>query len=220
MSEVFSSKQRSLRVEAQKLLWTLFRYKNMVLVLNTITDLRDLVWDGYSTFRHCSPLDPDFQTHLCFRWDMDRGDDIALVRLWDTQADHELLSLSTRDILETCARCVQLHAFTMVVNLTFPNLLRENRGFSSFPIGLVFEKFKKLLVLESDEYTEETAEDLYITLITIQGYCNKYPYASSLLNRIEDYCCFDTGMIPSWERERWEHFINIRVPLLTEYMFN
>lgn len=106
MSEVFSSKQRSLRVEAQKLLWTLFRYKNMVLVLNTITDLRDLVWDGYSTFQHCSPLDPDFQTHLCFRWDMDRGDDVALVRLWDTQAEHELLSLSTRDILETCARCV------------------------------------------------------------------------------------------------------------------
>lgn len=99
-------------------------------------------------------------------------------------------------------------------------LSRENRGFSSFPIGLVFEKFKKLLVLESDEYTEETAEDLYISLIAIQGYCNKYPYASSLLNRIEDYCCFDTGMIPSWGGERWEHFINIRVRLLTEDMFN
>lgn len=105
-------------------------------------------------------------------------------------------------------------------DLSLPVLSRENRGFSSFPIGLVFEKFKKLLVLESDEYTEETAEDLYISLIAIQGYCSKYPYASSLLNRIEDYCCFDTGLIPSLEGERWEHFINIRVRLLTEDMFN
>lgn len=105
-------------------------------------------------------------------------------------------------------------------DLSLPVLSRENRGFSSFPIGLVFEKFKKFLVLESDEYTEETAEDLYISLIAIQGYCSEYPYALSLLNRIEDYCCFDTAMIPSWEGERWEHFINIRVLLLTEYMFN
>lgn len=127
MSEVFSSKQRSLRVEAQKLLWTLFRYKNMVLVLNTITDLRDLVWDGYSTFQHCSPLDPDFQTHLCFRWDMDRGDDVGLVRMWDTQSEHELLSLSTRDILETCARCVYFYAFSMAVILTFPHLSYQEK---------------------------------------------------------------------------------------------
>lgn len=100
----FSSKQRSMRVEAQKLIWSLFRYKNMVLVLNAIIDLRNLVWDGYSTFQHCSPLDLDFQTHLSFRWDMDSFYSNPLVRMFDAEAEHELLSLSLRDILETCAR--------------------------------------------------------------------------------------------------------------------
>lgn len=97
-----------MRVEAQKLIWSLLRYENMVFLLNAIVDLRDLVWDGYSTFQHCSPLDLDFQTLFSFRWILNpfSGDPWAFVRMVDAKADHELLSLSPRDILETCARYV------------------------------------------------------------------------------------------------------------------
>lgn len=90
-----------MRVEAQKLIWSLIRYTNMVLVLNAFIDLRDLVWDGYSTFQHCSPLDLDLQTHFSFRWNMEEFSDGALVSMVDANAE---LSLSLRDILETCAR--------------------------------------------------------------------------------------------------------------------
>lgn len=100
----FSSKQRSMRVEAQKLIWSLFRYKNMVFLLNAIIDLRNLVWDGYSTFQHCSPLDLDHQTHFSFRWDMESYSEIALVIMVDANAEYELWHLSIRDILKTCAR--------------------------------------------------------------------------------------------------------------------
>lgn len=100
----FSSKQRSVRVEAQKLIWSFFRYKNMVFVFNAMINLRDLVWDGYATFQHCSPLDLDLQTHFAFRWDMESYSSNALVRIFDAKADHELLHLSIRDILETCVR--------------------------------------------------------------------------------------------------------------------
>lgn len=70
-TEDLSSKKRSLRVEAQRQLWSLFRYEYMAFILNAIMDIESLVWDGYNTFRHCSPLDPDFQTHFCFRWEME-----------------------------------------------------------------------------------------------------------------------------------------------------
>lgn len=43
----------------------------MVFILNAIMDIESLVWDGYNTFQHCSPLDPDFQAHFCFRWEME-----------------------------------------------------------------------------------------------------------------------------------------------------
>lgn len=93
-----------MRVEAQKLIWSLFRYRNVVFLLKVTIDLWDLVWDGYSTFQHCSPLDLDFQTHFSFRWNMESYFSSALVRKFGAKAEHEYLSLSLRDILETCAR--------------------------------------------------------------------------------------------------------------------
>lgn len=99
-----SSKQRSLRVEAQKRLWSLLRYENMVFILNIIRNLESLLRDGYSTFQHCSPLDTEYQTHFCFRWEMAYGQEIAIVKMNYTDAGDELLSTPLREILETCIR--------------------------------------------------------------------------------------------------------------------
>lgn len=76
----------------------------MVIILNAITDLKRLAWDGYTAFRHCSPLDPDFQTHFFFRWEMELEKDAALVELQSYQCPDGLLCMTIRGILETCAR--------------------------------------------------------------------------------------------------------------------
>lgn len=104
ITDSFSSKKRSLRVEAQKQLWSLIRYKNMVYIFNTIMDLQSLTWDGYTIFRHCSPLDPDFQTHFFFKWEMNFKGTYALVQLQCEECPEDLLCTPIRDILQACVR--------------------------------------------------------------------------------------------------------------------
>lgn len=74
----------------------------MCFVINAFTDLECLTWDGYTTFQHCSPLDPDFQTHFFFRWKTFTH----LVRLQYSLVGvpHGLQYMSMRNILDTCAR--------------------------------------------------------------------------------------------------------------------
>lgn len=69
LTDLFSSKKRSLRVEAQKQIWFLCRYKTVPYIIYLLTtSVTELIWDGDITFQHCSPLDPDFQIHFFYRW--------------------------------------------------------------------------------------------------------------------------------------------------------
>lgn len=76
----------------------------MAYIFNAIMDLQSLAWDGYTTFRHCSPLDPDFQTHFFFTWEMWAMGTDAIVQLECDQCPEGLLRTPIRDILEACAR--------------------------------------------------------------------------------------------------------------------
>lgn len=105
-------------------------------------------------------------------------------------------------------------------NPSLPTLSRENRGFSSLPISIVFEKFNDLVrYTHHNMCTEETAEDLYLTIIAIQGYSTKYPYVLSLLERLDLYS-LESPKILSRRGGRWECFIDIQVLIFTEYIIN
>lgn len=78
----------------------------MIFILNIITDLRGLMWDGHDTFQHCSPLDPDYKTQFCVRWGLEHYTDYnnTLVDIRFAYLPRVLENISIRDIFETCAR--------------------------------------------------------------------------------------------------------------------
>lgn len=59
-----------MRIEAQKQIWSLCRYKNVPYIICKLREdaVRDLIWHGEITFQHCSPSDPDYQVHFIYRW--------------------------------------------------------------------------------------------------------------------------------------------------------
>lgn len=81
----------------------------MILVLNVITSFESLIRDGYTTFEHCSPLDPDFQTHLRLRWEprpppMHFTEAFSKPVLLEWHNVDKLFYPPIRDILVACVR--------------------------------------------------------------------------------------------------------------------
>lgn len=67
---------------------------------------------------------------------------------------------------------------------------RGKRGFSSLPINLVFEHFvhnltSKYTTEDKLEDAEKTAENLYLAILAITGFCAEFPYALEILRTYE-----------------------------------